>query len=695
MLKRRADLVPFASLVFLCAFVLVACGADDQSGASSNRSDSGAVDAGASEVLGDALPDAPVDAETPEVIPDTAEVSEVAPDTTATPQRVCRGGTSWSGQQAFTDVTAESNLPSLGVTGIRVGAVDYDGDGDPDLVVRNATSEHDDFGAAGKRFTWLLRNDGGWQFADETEASGFTAMRAGGQGRITQFVLFGDVDNDGDLDAFSGVSVSPDPEAADHGDRNEIMLNNGDGTFSFGPGGDARQAEHRRAANAGSFLDYDRDGLLDVFVGNSSGFFAAEQDRLFRGDGAGSFGDVTIAQGLQTLPWQSIAALNEGRGHHDTWGATVCDVNDDGWPDIMASSYGRYFNALWIGGEDGFRDWSLESGYGQDSKTDWTTNLSAQCYCSLNPDAEDCAGVPGPPDYISCQPGQQLRWNHEYDREPFRLGGNTFGTACGDVDNDGDLDLMTHEIVHWDVGDTSDPAELLFNDGAYAPIFERPGAEALGMLRDWNGEVDWNAGDMTGGFLDFDNDGRLDVFIGASDYPYTRAFLFHQKADGTFEEVPVNLGIDHARAHGIGFADFDGDGDIDVALGHSRMRCEGDDSCLPTQEVHMFRNDIGQDGNWLRLRLTGGEGSNRAAIGARVRVTAGGVTQTHEIGGGHGHVGIQHDLVQHFGLGAACDIESIEIRWPNAAGTTEIYRDVFANYEVTITQGLSTVEYKL
>jgi len=261
------------------------------------------------------------------------------------------------------------------------------------------------------------------------------------------------------------------------------------------------------------------------------------------------------------------------------------------------------------------------------------------------------------------------------------------------MDNDGDMDLVNFEIVHWDVGDSSDPTELLVNDGGPTPHFVRPGNEATGLVRTFDNHIDWNAGDMTGALFDFDNDGRTDILIASSDYPYTRAFLFHQKADGTFEEVTPDKGIAHPRAHGVAVADFDGDGDLDVALGHGLARCQGDSSCYPTHEVHLFRNEIGQDANSLRIALVGGPGSNRAAIGARVRVTAGGVTQTKDVGGGYGHFGIQHELVLTFGLGPVCDVEQVEVRWPDKAGTTEVWKGIRANYTIRLRQGDPDVEY--
>ena len=639
---------------------------------------------------------AQVDAGTP--TEDVAAAVDTGPEP---PPKVCHDGTVFTGQPSFTDVTQLWGLQDgeAPVHGIRLGAVDLDGDGYADLVVRGHTvGEHESFAPGDPRRTYVLMNregpSGQRTFVDATEESGLLALPDGGNGRTAHVVVFGDVDNDGDLDAYSGVAVSPDPSTPDNGDRNEILLNNGDGTFVLGPGGDLRHPDQRYTVGGASFLDFDRDGILDLFVGYGNGLAQPDPDRLYMGDGKGSFTDVTAATGLMTKIWSSLDVINSGAVHRNTWGVTVCDVDDDGFPDLLSSTYGRFFDGLWMGGSTGgtpwFEDRMMQSGFGMDERTDWTTNYNAQCFCKLVPDAEDCDGVPPPPAFFSCTSPDKLRWNHDFDREPFRLGGNTFSTACGDIDNDGDMDLMNFEIVHWDVGPSSDPTELLVNDGG--GTFTRPGAEATGIVRDF-GIPDWNAGDMTGAFFDFDNDGRKDIYIGSSDYPGTRGFLFHQKADGTFEEVLPAKGIDHPRSHGVAIADFDRDGDLDIAVGHGTSRCAGDSTCYPTQEVHVFRNDLGQAGNFVQIELVGADGSNRSAIGAKIQVTAGGVTQTQEVSGGYGHYGIQHDLVQHFGLGPACDIDEVRVYWPDEKRTQEAFLGVQGNTRVRIVQGSPIISY--
>jgi hypothetical protein len=611
---------------------------------------------------------------------DTDTDAETGPDL---PDPVCTEGTRWSpGTQAFVEVTDDWGLTDIGPDGVWISAVDVDGDGWTDLVVR--TTAADDL-AAGDRNNWLLRNDGAGHFVDVTEASGLWAPRADPSatiGRAGWAMVFADVDNDGDLDAYSGL-----PDGTVATETSEIYLNRGDGTFELGPEGADFRALTVDIAYGVSFSDVDRDGHIDLWAAQYSVSGWPFQDQLYAGDGTGNFNEITSAAGLSTEDWVLVDDLNAARSHTNAWSAATCDLNADGWPELLASSYGRAPNHLWQNLGDGmFLNRSVESGYAFDQRVDWTDNESARCFCKLHPDEVDCAGVPEP-EYTLCNSDADiLRWDHDFDREPFRLGGNSGSTVCADVDNDGMLDLLTTEIVHWDVGSSSDPAELAFNTGAGDVTFERPGAEATGMVREHVG-IDWNDGDMSGGIFDFDNDGWPDVYIGGSDYPDTRGLLFHQESARSFSAVPLEDGIDHTRSHGFVSADFDRDGDLDVVVGHSSARCE--DDCYDTFVVRMFENRIGQDGNWVQLRLDGGEDANRAAIGARIEVTADGVTQTNEVDGGHGIFGTQSDLIQHFGLGAACEAE-VTIRWPDAAGTVSSF-PVVSGYRFAIAPGADPV----
>ncbi len=173
-------------------------------------------------------------------------------------------------------------------------------------------------------------------------------------------------------------------------------------------------------------------------------------------------------------------------------------------------------------------------------------------------------------------------------------------------------------------------------------------------------------------------------------YPGSRPWFWHQKSDGTFEEMTQAVGLVDSKnepiAQGVDFVDIDGDGDLDLIIGSS----EG------TDPIHVYRNDVGQDSNWVRVKLIGlGAGhSNVSAIGARVRVTAGGVTQTMEVKGGEGIGQIQNDFILTFGLGTNCDVDQIEVRWPDANHTITTFPNVRANYLVTVKEGDTDVTYK-
>ncbi len=616
-------------------------------------------------------------------------------------EAVCTDGTRWSaGNVVFVEATSQWGLD--GVEGVRLAAVDFDGDGWTDLVVRRGGATPDDFGtqpaccatkdcAEGTqctmRHTWLLRNTK-TGFEDVTQSSGVVTPRQGDPalGRPGPLWAFADVDNDGDLDLYTGLSETKD---APQTETSEIMLNNGDGSFSLGPVDSALRVETGDVTAGAAFVDYDRDGLVDLWLPQNSYNNSPRQDHLYRGDGVGRFVDVTDSLGMTTKSWNALSDLNEGLAHSNAWSALACDLNGDGSAELLAASYGRAPNHLWQGGNAAngwqFLNRSVVSGYAFDHRVDWSDNESARCWCKLHPADDDCEGVPAP-QYIKCSvDADAFRWNHQYDRQAFRLGGNSAATICGDVDNDGDMDLLTTEIVHWDVGSTSDPSELLFNDGQFETVFARPGNEATGLTREHD-VVSWNDGDMSGALFDFDNDGWLDVYIGSSDYPGAKGLLYQNVDGSTFAAVPFTEGIDHNRSHGIAVADFDRDGDLDVVVGHSRSRCGGANDCYPTTQVRMFLNQFAQAGNWVQLGLTGGDFTNRSAIGARVTVsTADGVKRTHEIGGGHGHYGAQQDLVLHFGLGTACEAD-VTVRWPDGALTEQSFT-VLSGYRFLVTQG--------
>ncbi len=590
---------------------------------------------------------------------------------------------------SFRDVTGAWGAGA--VEGGRVSAGDLDRDGFPDLVVHRVGSHNRaDFSVPPSEWPYrVLMNrakaGGGRELVDRTEESGWGTLRepAAGQGRAAHLAVFADVDNDGDLDAYSGTYSDPTNPDTDPGDRSEILLNDGSGNFVPAPRSEviAGSADGARAmpTTSASFLDHDRDGVVDLFVGYWYAMYGRSlwgvQDRLARGTGGGAFEDVTDAVGLGTL-----GTPGDRDASRPTYGVTACDVDLDGDTDLLASAYGRQWNQLWLRGPDGYTDAGESSGFAGDENLDYGDNEFYRCFCQTT--GSCTADAPR----ISCD---GLYWNEGVDDQPFRLNGNTFGTACADVDADGDQDLYSAEIVHWHIGASSDSSELLVNDGpggGGAPRFTRPGNETTGLAVPRVG-ASWNEGGIGSALADLDNDGRMDVLLGTSDYPDQQLWLFRQKADGTFEEVSGAASLAHPCAPGFALADLDRDGDLDVVVASSTAR-DCADAWPDGPAVRVYENTTGQDANWTQIHLEGdaAAGTNRSAVGAIVRVTAGGVTQTREVQAGYGHFGMQHDMDVTVGLGGTCAIDSVEVRWPDAAGTTETFEGVRANYRVVIRQ---------
>lgn len=593
------------------------------------------------------------------------------------------------GEAAFIDRTEAWGLVEAGALGVRLSAVDLDGDGWVDLVSQWQAGD-----------TRVLRNTGEGRFEDVTAASGLTVGRAGAT-RPVGVYAFGDVDNDGDLDAYHGIDTA----SVSTEETSELYLNDGDGRFALGAESTAlRMAGKPQNPASASFVDVDRDGFLDLWTpmasystGSGLGLLQA---RLWRGDGSGWFYDATEELGLTTRGWNSVADLNGGRAHPRAWAANACDLDGDGWSELLVASYGRSPNHLYQARFDGgalrYENRSVASGYAYDDDLTWQDNTYARCYCEANRGAEGCAEVPPP--VVPCL---KENWSHAQDREPFRLGGNSATTLCGDIDNDGDLDLFTGEIRHWWAGSGSDAGELLLNDGAGPGAdvtFTRPGRAATGLEIDYAGVVPedgvdfdrtgWNEGRMTATLIDFDNDGWQDLWVGDSDYPGAHGRLYRQDAPGHFAEVSAADGIDHNRSHGVVTADFDHDGDLDLVIGHnslSRCRADAPNDCYATAQVRLFENVAARQ-RWVQVQLVGGAGANRGAVGARVVVRAAGLaTQTQEVSAGHGLTGTQNDRVLHFGLAAVSAVE-VEVRWPDAAGTTERWT-VEADGRYRLTQG--------
>ena len=546
----------------------------------------------------------------------------------------------------FVDVAEERGLPA-GFAHRNVWS-DLDGDGWADAVLHNER-------------VFLNRPDpaGGRRFVEASGAMGALGLTPGG--RRPDLLLFGDLDGDGDTDAFVGISCDPgNPKWTDDGARSRVFLQE-DGRFVPLAGSELPP----EPLIAGALLDVDRDGLLDVVTGGSyvSGGLELEATplRLWRGLGQGRLTDATEEAGL---------SLRREAGHLDSrrpiYGITAADWNGDGQQDLLVCGYGRQRNLLFENRGGRFVDVGVETGFAGD--------------------ADQSGAYPE-----ATKVWWRKRFNQErHDEPPFRANGNTFAAAPGDVNNDGHLDVFLAEITHAWAGPSSDRSSLLVNQGPPGFAFRRAVLEG----RHHADPLNWNQGDLYAAWFDADNDGLLDLLLASGDYPDDqRLRLFHQAQPGVLRDAsgPAGLGPwDNATQ--ISLADYDRDGDLDVLVGNSNMRLPPEMRARRPLKVALFENRIGQRNHWLNVRLIGGENANRDALGARVTVVAGDLRLTRELSGGVGHAGQNDARELAFGLGANARVERLEVRWPDADGSVSVFTDLPADRCVVIRQGATAVE---
>ncbi len=497
-----------------------------------------------------------------------------------------------------------------------VALFDYDGDGDLDVYLVNSLTVDtaDDPQSAPSA---LYRNLGGLRFEEVGVAAG-VAHPGWGMG-----VCVADVDGDGRPDLYVTAVGG-----------NRLYRNRGDGTF-------AEIAAQAGVAAGGwstgcAFADYDRDGDLDLFV---SRYVAIDLERLpvFGKDHTCQYRGVAVQCGPRGLPGTGdLLYRNDGDGTftelgkaagvadpgaHFGLGVAWLDVDDDGWLDLfVANDAGP--NYLYLNRKDGtFRDSAFALGVA-----------------------------------VSEDGGEQ----------------GCMGVAVGDVRNRGRFDLF--------VTNFSEEYNALYQDDGdyFTDVSFRSGSAASSLPF-----VGWGTS-----FFDYDNDGWLDLIavnghvypqlanakLGASASYRQRRLLYHNRGDGTFEEVAAAAGApltEERVSRGLAVGDLDDDGRLDVVINDLDGRAQ------VLQNVHPAA------GNWLLVELRGA-GKNRSAIGAVVTVKTGELTQRRLLRSGTGYLS-QDDPRQHFGLGAAAKVDALEVRWPD--GTTTVRRDVAANQKLVIEKG--------
>jgi hypothetical protein len=527
----------------------------------------------------------------------------------------------------------------------RLAFADLDGDGNDDIVM-HSLYPNPQKGIPFEHLVFLGNGDGTFRHA--SDASGLRKVQAG-------FFAFGDVDNDGDLDAFAGLDIQL------SGYTSQILLNDGKGKFT--PRSGAGVSGATVAGNA-VFGDFNGDARLDLYVGRGHTSYAA-QDMLYFGNGDGSFVDKS-----------SQLAGNASRASN---GTVACDYDNDGDLDVFVSVYGVSIqlghNLLFENdGKGNFKDVAVERGFAA---------LATGNYW-LASTGKGTTAEPGkvPASYV---------------------GSNGFGLQCVDVDRDGDLDLYVTAISHpndsiysrkW-----SDPSVLLVNQGA---------ARSFAFKNEFlERKIPFNEGDVDGAAVDFDNDGLMDLSA-SRERKYESAYttdeqkgwfgLFQQQPDGSFTSVGLQSGINdmagtekYLRMKGAqnhAWSDVDRDGDLDLLVGG-----RGTSSGRPN---FLFQNLAGSKNAWLGVRLQGdGQKVNRDALGGRVILKfADGTLLLREKQSSRGMYNSADTRVLHFGLARFGCGYTVAVRWPDGKQESFSNTQVPHNRITTIRYGQGVVSGK-
>ncbi len=514
------------------------------------------------------------------------------------------------------DATASEEKYYLETMGTGLGWIDYDQDGLLDLYLVQSAST-DVYKPPRPLRSALYHNNGDGTFTDVTEKAG-----VGAQGLYGQGVAVGDYDNDG----------YPDLYVTGYG-RAILYHNNGNGTFTDVTEKAGVADVGGWSASAGWF-DYDKDGFLDLVVCNyiewspknniwcgehRPGYraychpdnYKGQKIKLYHNNHDGTFTDVSEKSGV---------GIPEAKG----MGVVLADVNNDGWPDIIIAN-DTWPNFLFINKRDGtFRDVSLSSGI------------------AASEDGKYEAGM---------------------------------GIDAADVDGDGWQDLyVTHldfelnRLYHNNHDETFDDATYISGIGNKAILLS-----GVSMK-----------------FFDYDNDGWTDIcqvngamldniHLYHSEVSYREPkLMFRNLGRGKFEKVSEQLGPDFmkpAAGRGLAVADFDNDGDIDIAVNNRG------------ESPQLLRNDGGNANHWLEVKLIGTQ-SNRDGIGASLKLASDSFTHVEQAKGGMSYMSA-HDPRIHFGLGQRNRIDSLEITWPS--GNVEKLANVPINQIITVKEGAGII----
>jgi enediyne biosynthesis protein E4 len=496
-----------------------------------------------------------------------------------------------------------------------VALFDYDNDGRLDIYLVDSLTVASAKDPSAARSA-LFHNLGGGRFEDVTDKAG-VGHPGWGMGVCTA-----DVDGDGWEDLYVTAIGG-----------NHLYRNNHDGTFSDIT---ARAGLAGGGWSAGcGFADYDHDGRLDLFV---SRYVKVDLDNLpeFGKGKTCEFRGIAVQCGPRGLPGTSdLLFHNDGDGHFSEvsekagvsdpkayfgLGVAWFDFNQDGWPDLYVANDSTP-SFLYLNQKDGtFKEVAFPMGV------------------AVSEDGGEQGGM---------------------------------GVAIGDYDNSGRFSIFKTNFAE-------EYNSLYHNEGDHFTDVSFRSKTAASSIP----FVGWGTS-----FFDYDNDGLLDLIAvnghvypqmdqasrGASAGYRQRKLLYHNRGDGTFDEVGTQLGAaltEPRVSRGLAVGDLDNDGRLDVVI---------NDLDGSPQVLH---NELADAGHWLLVKLRG-KGPNTDAIGAVVTVKAGARTQMRVVQSGTSYLS-QEDMRRHFGLGAAAQADSVEVKWPD--GTSSTLTGVKANQILTIAE---------
>ena len=519
------------------------------------------------------------------------------------------------------------------------------------------------------------------QFADATASSGINYTN--GFINVTNppdvviiapsGVAAGDYDDDGDIDIFIV-----------RGDMGPNLLYRNTGNLVFDEVAVAAGIAYTKSATENyhhsgpMFADLDGDGDLDLFLGGLGG----HPSMIYSNNGNGTFSDVTAGSGIDTMV--SEHSISAAFGDYDL----------DGYLDLFIAHWGstRDFSNpgdtehLWHNDTDAtgikFSSVSVSAGISPTILTLPDANTTQQLWDftfapafarindDLYPDIVSVADFNYSQYFINNQDGT---FTNATDTDVI-IDGNGMGSAVGDYDNDGDLDWFVTSIEclgqgNCDNGVISSIGNRLYrnNNG----VFEDATAEAGVGSSGWG----WGAC-----FIDFDNDGNLDIYHtngwprtdNENDFTFDTSRAFMSDGMGSFENMASDMGLDDTeQGRGIVCADLDADGDVDILQLHRS----------PTIAATLRRNDT-DNNNFLSVKLNGNSPNTQAA-GARITVTIGVNSQMREISIASNFVS-QNPTVQIFGLGNTAQVDELKVQWPD--GSETVMMDIQAGQFMSIDQ---------